>query len=267
MNAFIQGALPYHSYMLYSISRPDKYGCPMIELNSDTGIGECEQLSMQEKVCQVLKKTFLNSKSHGKSSGLEIVPSHRLRSVMRSKLNRMGSALSRMNSKQRKQLLERWEKSDWVLTLKISEIHVTRSSVIDENARLGLQLESVKKERDIAQKKANELKTKVKVLTQQASNKSMECSSLRKEKENLANELENVKMKQHEECRAVDKLRQEFRQIQQNACSQRESSEMLPQISRKRKSFEDCSGKQKKRRIEAVQGVATDLPGAYPGFS
>ena len=230
----------------------------MIELSGDTGIGECEQLSIQEKkVCQVLKQAFLNSKSHGKSSGLEIVPSPRLRSVMRSKLNRMGSALSRMNSKQRKQLLERWEKSDWVLTLKVSEI--TRSSVVDENARLALQLESVKKERDIAQKNADELKTKVQVLTQQASNKTVECSSLHKEKENLANELENVRIKQHEECRAADKVRQELKQLQQTTCSQREGSEMLPQISRKRKSFEDCSGKQKKRRIEAVQGVATDL--------
>ena len=129
----------------------------MIELSSDTGIGECEQLSVQEKkVCQVLKKAFLNSKSHGKSSGLEIVPSPRLRSVMRSKLNRMGSALSKMNRKQRKQLFERWRKSDWELTLKVPEI--THSSVIDENARLAVQLESVKKERDIAQKKADELK-------------------------------------------------------------------------------------------------------------
>lgn len=47
-----------------------------------------------------------------------------------------------MNSKQRKQLFERWEKSDWELTIKASEI--TRSSVVDENARLALQLESVK---------------------------------------------------------------------------------------------------------------------------
>ena len=110
----------------------------------------------------------------------------------------------------------------------------------------------------IAQKKADELKTKVQVLTQQASDKSMEYSFLRKEKD-LANELENTKMKQYEECRATDKMRQELKQVQQTACSQRESNGMLSQISRKRKSFEDCSGKQKKRRIEAVQGVATTL--------
>ena len=78
---------------------------------------------------------------------------------MKSKLNRMGSALSRMNSKQRKQLLERWEKSDWVLTLDVSEI--THSSLVDENAHLALQVESVKKEKDIVQKKVDELKVKV----------------------------------------------------------------------------------------------------------
>ena len=136
---------------------------------------------------------------------------------------------------------------------------ITRSSVVDENAHLSLQLESVKKERGIAQKKADELKTKVQVLTQQSSDKTMECLSLRKEKENLANELKNTKMEQHRECIAADKVRQELKQVQQAACSQREGSRMLPQISRKRKSFEDCSGKQKKHRIEAVQGVATDL--------
>ena len=82
--------------MLYSVSRPDKYGCPMIELSNDTEIGESEQLSVQEKkVHQELRTAFSNSKSHGESSGLEIVPSPRLRSVMRSKLNWMGSALSR----------------------------------------------------------------------------------------------------------------------------------------------------------------------------
>ena len=93
----------------------------------------------------MLRTAFSNSKSHGKSSGLEIVPSPQLRSVMRSKLNRMGSALSRMSSKQRKQLFERWEKSDWELTIKASEI--TRSSVVDENARLALQLEHEEGER------------------------------------------------------------------------------------------------------------------------
>ena len=96
----------------------------MIELSSgNAGTEEFGQLSIQEKkVCQVLKKAFLNSKRHDKSSGLEIVPSQRLQSVMKSKLNCMGSALTRMNSKERKQLLERREKSDCVLTLKVSEI-------------------------------------------------------------------------------------------------------------------------------------------------
>ena len=83
---------------------------------------------------------------------------------MRSKLNCMGSALSRMNNKQRKQLFERWEKSDLKLTIKVSEI--THSSMVDKNACLALQLESVKKERDTVKKVANELKSEVQVLTQ-----------------------------------------------------------------------------------------------------
>ena len=56
-----------------------------------------------------------------------------------------------MNSKQRKQLLERWEKSDWVLTLKVSEIR--RSSVVDEIlVYIAFQLESEKKERFYSEK-------------------------------------------------------------------------------------------------------------------
>ncbi len=178
---------------------------------------------------------------------------------MRSKLNRMGSALSRKSSKQRKQLFERWEKSDWELTIKASEI--TRSSVVDENAHLALQLESVKKERDMIKKTADELKAEVHVLTQQASDKTVECLSLHKEKENLANELDDAKVKQHEESRAAENARQALKQIQQTVCSQREGSGMLhvPHTAQKRKSFENCSGKQKKRRIVAVQGVATNF--------
>ena len=61
-----------------------------------------------------------------------------------------------------------------MLTLKMSEIR--RSSVVDENTRLALQLESVKKER-FCSEKADELKMK-EVLTQQASNKTTEYISL-----------------------------------------------------------------------------------------
>ena len=57
----------------------------------------------------------------------------------------------------------------------------------------------------------------------------VECLSLRKEKENLANELV------HEECTTADNARQALKQVQQTACSQREGSGMLPQTARKQK--------------------------------
>ena len=66
---------------------------------------------------------------------------------------------------------------------------------------------------------------------QQASN---EWSSLCKEKEVLA---EYVMMKWHEECRAADRARQELKQLLHAVRG------MLPQVSQKRKSVEDCSGK------------------------
>ena len=140
-------------------------------------------------------------------------------SVVKAQLNRMGSALSRMNSKQRKQLFERWEKSDWVLTLKASE--VSRLSLIDENARLALQLESVQKEKDNVQKKANKLISEVRILKQEACDRTMECSSLLCKKEI---ELENTKMKQHEIQRSADETRQELKQIQQSVCSQKDDN-------------------------------------------
>ena len=56
----------------------------------------------------------------------------------------------------------------------------------------------MKKERDTV-KKANELKAEVQVLTQQASNMAVQCLSLRKDKENLANEFDKAKVKQREE--------------------------------------------------------------------
>ena len=59
------------------------------------------------------------------------------------------------------------------------------------------------KKEDIVQKKVDELKIKVSELTQTASNKTMECSSLHKEKETV--ELENVKEKQLEESRTAEK--------------------------------------------------------------
>ena len=87
---------------------------------------------------------------------------------------------------------------------------IRRSSVVDEIlVYIAFQLESEKR-RDFTQKKANDLKTKVRVLTQQAYNKTTECISLCKQKETLASELENVKMKQHEECRATDEVGQEL---------------------------------------------------------
>jgi hypothetical protein len=71
----------------------------------------------------------------------------------------------------------------------------------------------------MVKKTANELKAQVHVLTQQASDKTVECLSLHKQKENLANELDNAKVKQHEECRAAENARQALKQIQQTVQS------------------------------------------------
>lgn len=59
----------------------------------------------------------------------------------------------------------------------------------------------------------------------------VQCLSLRKGKENLANELDKAKVKQREECTAADNARQALKQVQQAAHSQKEGSEILSQTS------------------------------------
>ena len=61
-----------------------------------------------------------------------------LRSALKMKLWRMGKALLRLNSRQRKIQEEKWKQHDWVLELKPSEV---RSSLLQENRILKQKLE------------------------------------------------------------------------------------------------------------------------------
>lgn len=69
----------------------------------------------------------------------------RLLSLVRSKLWQMGKALSRKNTLQRQQIFNHWQKNDWTIELKASEVW---SSVIEENAQLQRKLEKSKLEAD-----------------------------------------------------------------------------------------------------------------------
>lgn len=58
--------------------------------------------------------------------------------MIQSKLWRIGKALSRKNTSQRKLIFSRWQKSNWIVELESTEV---RSAIIEENAQLAYNLE------------------------------------------------------------------------------------------------------------------------------
>ena len=74
-------------------------------------------LLLERKLDLVLVKATM------KLSHFQPLPNNRLRSVLKAKLWRMGKAIARQNSRQRKVVIKRWQKSTWDLSFKPTEIH------------------------------------------------------------------------------------------------------------------------------------------------
>ena len=68
--------------------------------------------AMQLKIDRALTKVI------SELSPLKPIITDRLRSLMKAKLWRMGKALNKKSSKQRKTLLQRWQGTEWEITLK-----------------------------------------------------------------------------------------------------------------------------------------------------
>ena len=88
----------FYSYLLYTISRPNKYGKPLQDLSN-------VELSSTSHVLidKVIKKTFLH---------VDFLITEKLRATFKSKLWRMGRALARGGGNQRAKLLEKWKEGD-----------------------------------------------------------------------------------------------------------------------------------------------------------
>ena len=162
------------------------------------------------------------TKSVAEHSHLQVDMNERLRSLVKAKLWRMGQALSRCNSQQKQRLLNKWKESEWVVSLKPLEI---KSSLCKEKARLSeevarLQTEKKKLEAGVSAVKADAIDMERKVCVLESE---------------LANEKDKVKG------------------LERQVLAERSVNLTSSTSKRKRKSWDDCSSRQKKRRIEDIK--------------
>ena len=118
------------SYLLYVLSKPDVHGNTTVDSDDSTFQG-----SLEKKLDLVLVKATI------KSSHFQPLPNNRLRSALKAKLWCMDKALARQNSRQRKVVIERWQKSTWDHSFKPTEIP---SSLITEKNHLTSEVETLK---------------------------------------------------------------------------------------------------------------------------
>ena len=121
-------------YFLYTISHPGRSGIPGIDLSRDK---DANPLNASPQPAQVKLDRVL-TKAVSQCSHFKPIINDRLRSALKVKLWRMGKALFRLNSRQRKVLQEKWKQHQWTLELKPSEI---QSSLLQENSLLKRKLE------------------------------------------------------------------------------------------------------------------------------
>ena len=124
-----------YSYKLYICSKPDRNGCPTFDLSHDN---EAEPNALFKLSVTDLQFARVLTKAVAAASHFQLVISSRLLAMIRSKLWRMGKALSRKSASQRRLIFDRWKKSNWIIELESAEI---RSAIIEENTQLACQLE------------------------------------------------------------------------------------------------------------------------------
>ena len=109
-----------HSYYLYSISHPNKKGCPLFDLSKDkkATIDSSTLTSLQEALERVIKKVFTHY-----DVSLNITDP--IRATFRSKLWRMGKSLNQGGGVQREKKLSSWKEgpySVWSLCISSKEV-------------------------------------------------------------------------------------------------------------------------------------------------
>ena len=104
---------PLCSHYLYTITHPDKYGKPQIDLSEDKDVSDINippEIS-SPAIERIIAKVFLKYKC-------DVVTDH-LRSVFVCKLQRMGRAIQRLGAYGRSRLLDKWKETKWNIELEI----------------------------------------------------------------------------------------------------------------------------------------------------
>lgn len=108
---------PLCSHYLYTITHPDKYGKPQIDLSEDKDVSDINippEIS-SPAIERIIAKVFLKYKC-------DVVVTDRLRSVFVCKLQRMGRAIQRLGGYGRSKLLDKWKETKWNIELEKNEI-------------------------------------------------------------------------------------------------------------------------------------------------
>ena len=110
----------FYYHYLYSISYPNKFGIPQLDLTDDeqAKIGVTVQSTLscnQLRTESVIVKLFTHY-----NCGVMITD--RIRSLFQSKLTRMGKIISAQGGPGRQKIFEKWRKSHWLLKLQENEI-------------------------------------------------------------------------------------------------------------------------------------------------
>ena len=107
------------SYYLYSVSRPDKYGRPTVDLSKDPE-ATVKLSTLSES--QVLLERVITKVFNHNAIPLDI--SDAIRATFRSKLWRMGKSLSKLGGPRRSQEIDRWADpgSIWSFTVDFNEV-------------------------------------------------------------------------------------------------------------------------------------------------
>ena len=213
----------------------------MLDLSNDN---EAQPIVQFDLNVSDLRYARVLTKAISVASHFHPIINNRLLSLVRSKLWRMGKALSRKNAVQRQQIFDHWQKNDWTIELKASEV---RSSVIEENTQLQRKLEKSMLEAD----KLKEEKSVMEVALEEVENENVcLCMELTCEK----SKNEQLQKKLEIETSVGTPL-----QSLNGSNAIRTPPQIAVAGAQKRKSWEEYSRRHKKRKIQDLKNKVLDV--------
>ena len=205
-------------------SKPDRNGYPTFDLSHDS---EAEPTVPFALNVTDLRFPRVLTRAVAGASHFQPIINSRLLAMIRSKLWRMGKALSRKNAFQRKLIFSRWEKSNWIVELESAE----------ENARLACHLEK----KTLEVEKLKEENSDIRVTLEEAKD----------ENSTLHSELSSAKAKNEDLQHRLD--------AETGTRSPLQPLNGVVVGSRKRKPWDEYSHRHKKRKIQELKEKVVDL--------